>query len=260
MSNSQKDKSCRSLSEEERRHFYWALRSARTTAFADAENYQQILFTIERLGSHLVGRIEALGYYQPCLKQLAENSVYSREVPLSKPSWHTSFEDLYETIREARNDALHQGVIARHLTSNLVLMSLILEDALMGKTGRKWADVMIRQVVVAQPWQPISYVRQQMLTYSISYLPIRKDGSWKLISDYEVAAYINHGKSSDRKMRLIESVDEASRKGLRLSDAKVCFPENLIDATVMRELDAKLIVVVEKDNNIVGVVSPFDIL
>jgi len=253
-------KKCRSLSDEERIHYYWALRSARTAAFADAENYQQILFVIERLGSHLLGEIKTLYKYQPCLKQLAEKSLYSHEVPKHKPSWHSSFDNLFEVIRDARNDAFHQGVIARHLTSNLVLLSLLLEDALMGGKRRKWADVMIRQVIVAQPWQPISYVRQQMLTYSVTYLPIKLGEGWKLISDYEVAAYINRGSSSDRKTRLVESVEEASSKGLHLLDAKVCSPKNEIDTAVMRELDGKLIIIVDKNNNIVGVVSPFDIL
>lgn len=258
MSNYQKK--CRSLSDEERIHYYWALRDARTTAFADAENYQQILFVIERLGSYLLGEIKTLHKYQPCLNELANKSIYSHEIPSSIPSWHTSFEDLYEIVRDARNDAFHQGVIARHLTNNLVLLSLLLEDALMGGKRRKWADVMIRQVVLAQTWQPVSYVRQQMLTYSITYMPVKQDETWKLISDYEVAAYINVRSNSDRKTRLVESVEEASSNGLRLLKAKVSSPESEIDAAAMRELDAKLIIIVDNANNIVGVVSPFDIL
>jgi hypothetical protein len=61
------------------------------------------------------------------------------------------------------------------LTTHAFQVALILEDALM--TDMKMvSQYMVRDVVCAQSWQPISFVRQQMLAYSYSYLPFLDAG------------------------------------------------------------------------------------
>ncbi len=61
-------------------------------------------------------------------------------------------------------------------------------------------DYMVRGAVCAEPWQPISLIRQQMLAHSYSYLPVlltEEDSPvWHLISDHWVATYLRKG---DRK-------------------------------------------------------------
>ena len=42
----------------------------------------------------------------------------------------TPFSRLYDLVQDARNDALHQGAFARHLTIHAIGLALILEDAL----------------------------------------------------------------------------------------------------------------------------------
>ena len=56
------------------------------------------------------------------------------------------------------------------------------------------SDLMIRQPTVAEPWQPVSFVRQLMLENSYSYIPVKDVSSgsnqWMLISEAGVAVYL----------------------------------------------------------------------
>jgi len=46
---------------------------------------------------------------------------------------------------------------------------------------------MVRGVIEAKPWYPISYVCQLMLTHAFSYLPVQIDGAWKFVPEYSIA-------------------------------------------------------------------------
>lgn len=154
-------------------HFRNELRDARAVALRDAEGFDSILFAIERLGSFLLERIEALGEYQSVLIRLAQKSPLSH-LPRPLHGWSPPFNRLLGQLVEARNDALHQGAFARHLTSHAMDVSLILEDALMDGSN-KVGDYMVRNVITAALWQPLSFVRQQMLANSFSFLPVIDD-------------------------------------------------------------------------------------
>ena len=84
---------------------------------------------------------------------------------------------------------MHQGAYARILTDHAVDITIILEDALMSELS-KVSQFMVRDVVEAKPWQPVSFVRQQMLKHSFSYIPVRHKDTWKLISEHSVAQYL----------------------------------------------------------------------
>ena len=174
-------------------YFLNQLRDARTHALRDAEGFRDILFAIERLGLVLSGGEvngnPGLGTYRPVLTELA------REAPLfvdtdQLEAFHPTFEALYTAVKDARNDAMHQGAYARHLTHHSVQLAIILEDALMASLS-KVTHFMVRAPVTAEPWHPVSFVRQQMLENSFSYLPIEIDiqgkPSWRLVSEQAVA-------------------------------------------------------------------------
>jgi hypothetical protein len=91
-------------------------------------------------------------------------------------------------VQAARNEALHQGASARHLTQHCIELALVLEDALVNDATIV-ADYMVKAPLCAYSWQPLSFVRQQMLANSFSHLPIRDaDGKWYLLSDAAVAS------------------------------------------------------------------------
>jgi hypothetical protein len=146
------------------------LRSARATALADAEGFNAVLRVIELLGQQLGRNIKTLGHYKPMLSGLASVSPLAADLPSQWPGYYTSFSALYDEMKLARNDAVHQGAYARTLTDHAVELSIMLEDALMNEAS-KISQFMVRTVVDAKRWHPVSYVRQQMLTNAFSYLP-----------------------------------------------------------------------------------------
>src|SRR5439155_14524227 len=99
---------------------------------------------------------------------------------------HTPFSVLYELVRRGRNAAMHEGASARHLTLHAIELALVLEDALMMGMDQI-GDYMVRNPVYAALWQPLSFVRQEMLVNSFSYLPVaieeRSGKDWRLVSD-----------------------------------------------------------------------------
>lgn len=97
-------------------HFRDPLREARLIALRDAEAFEHIVFVLERIGIHLTGRIGDLGKYQDAIAQCALQSPLAYDIPATARDWHTTFDGLYDLVRNGRNDALHEGAFARHLT------------------------------------------------------------------------------------------------------------------------------------------------
>ncbi len=146
------------------------LRSARAVALADAEGFQAVFHSLELIGQQQIGEVLGLGGYADALSGLADASPLSADVPRDWAACHTTFRALFDELRRARNDAVHQGAYARILTDHAVELTLILEDALMSdmSDAPKISQFMVRDVVEAKMWHPVSYVRQQMLKYAFS--------------------------------------------------------------------------------------------
>src|SRR6516165_2504092 len=111
-------------------HFRDQLREARLRTLRDAEAFEEILFVLEHLGIQLTGKIGNLWEYRDAITQCALQSPLALEIPTICKGWHTPFEGLYDLVRYGRNDALHQGALARHLTVCAIELATILEDAL----------------------------------------------------------------------------------------------------------------------------------
>lgn len=166
------------------------LREARALALEDAEGYQEILFTLEMLGSFLLKERLSLGRYESKIRSLAENSSLSFN---RDNVWHSNFDTLFQLVRTGRNDALHHGSVARHLTESAVKLALLIEDSI-NRDARlmKVSDLMIRNPICTDLWQPLSFVRQQMLLHSFSFLPFVDElGDCHFLSDFRLAKYFN---------------------------------------------------------------------
>ena len=156
------------------------LRRAREACQRDSEAFDEILFSLERLGCFLRGEAIALGAYKCCLCRLvATAGIFPSEY----------FEQLFKSVKDARNDALHQGSVARHLSSRLIEIALILEESL-GSRLTTIEYLMVKQPVVAEDWQTVAMIRQTMLANAFSYLPYKKKGKWVWISDYALASHL----------------------------------------------------------------------
>jgi hypothetical protein len=245
-------------------HFFLTqFRNARAAALSDAEGYQEILFSVERLGSFLTGYIGALGPYGPAITKIAERSALAQDIPGQWRDLHIPFPRLYEMVAHARNDALHQGAFARNLTAHATQLALVIEDALMNEMTQV-ADYMVRDPICAQPWHPISFIRQQMLASSFSFLPVlfSCDGTstWYLISDHKLATYLAHREK--RKQRLATRLDEAVKTdGVQLEEAKLCFVDEAIEEALKRFTGSPLLVRHRQyPDQIVGIITAFDLL
>ncbi len=250
----------RDINKENAIFFRDEFRKARMEAYENLENYQEILFVIERLGSFLKENAKGtLNDFRSDLKKLSEFSTLSGEKT-------KTFNRLFNIIQQARNDALHQGAFARHLTYNLVRISLIFEDALEMKLENlleingeimKIKDFMVGNPVIAELWQPLNFIRHQMLAHSFSYLPFKKDGTWFLISDYILASYL---RSADRKKKLNETLKGAIKNLEEIKSGKVLLNDSV--EKMFDESNGKPVLVFEDKNyqRLVGIITPYDIL
>jgi CBS domain-containing protein len=257
------------MSSEASRDFRLQLQQARENALKDAEAFDGIIHVVERLGSFCFGRVKSLGAYQRALEKLAKLSALATEVPDEWRNVHTPFNSLYAMVKDARNDAMHQGSFARHLTTHAIELALVLEDALkMSENAQKESDSMIsdymvRDLVCAYLWQPVSLVRQQMLTNSFSYLPVRdKEARWCLVSDLQVAKYLQGQPSNERNQRLATTLEEAVETG----EIELLQTKRLKDGTpiaeALKDFDGKPILVYRgaSEAELVGILTAFDLL
>lgn len=260
------------LPPEARWHFLEELRNARLSAQKDAEAFDELLFVFERLGCYLMGRAATLGKYKDELLALAEKSALGGTLDARLANWHTGKSVLYALVNQARNDALHQGAGARHLTEHAIELALLFEDALMNGADdslTELRDIMVRSPAVAEPWQPVSFVRQVMLTNSFSTLPIYVGDRWRVITDAQVAAFLR-GVPNNRLTRLGMTVEEAAKQQpellgnpafenpcARIADVAKRFATNPQDAfiLVLEEPSAS-----PQSRALLGIVTAFDIL
>jgi CBS domain-containing protein len=253
------------LTPEEKRFFREQLRRARAQVLGDSESFESIVRVIEQLGRFLKPGGNGFAKFRQVLGDVASRSALSQEVPKQFPGYHLPFPSLFERVREGRNSAVHEGAAARHLTTHALELALILEDALMPEELTV-SEFMVRGPVVAAPWQPVSFVRQQFLTNSFSYLPVRlsseTDESWRLVSDVAVAALLAGATSEDeRRRRLTIRLREAVTIGLLKLDTPVCVPAHYQVRELVPQLTSvPALVVAESTGELVGIVTPFDLL
>jgi CBS domain-containing protein len=234
------------------------LREAREHAFRDAEAFDDIIHVVERLGSFLTGRIGDLGKYKEEIERIAIRSALAEAVSDQWRALHIPFTLLYRLVKNARNDALHQGAFARHLTGHAIELSLLLEDAMRQSLDSAVAgDYMVRNPVCAELWQPISFIRQQMLANSFSFLPVKgSDDIWCLVSDLQIARHLGSDPEG-RKPRLARSLKDA---GLQLQPAEHCQVSDSLEDTLLK-LDRGPVLVFEHDERTpVGILTAFDVL
>lgn len=236
-------------------------RAARTLALADAEGFLAVIQALELTGQQLSGRINGLACYKPALVKLADRSLFSSAIPEALPTWHTSFSLLYDELRQARNDAVHQGSYARTTTGHALDLAIILEDALMSEASRV-SQFMVHDVVLAQPWHPISYIRQLMLKNAFSYLPVLASNQWRLISESSVARYIRGADSiGQKKERLLVHVSHAIGSALPTIEATTVHPNTPIKEALDKIGDYPILVVSESDQtHLVGLLTASDLL
>lgn len=249
----------------ERTAFRDRLRAARYAALADAEGFHEVCYAVEALGMRLHGSESTIYGYWPSLGELARFSPLFASLPIQFPAFFTRFDALYETLRRARNDAMHSGSYARHATTAAVELCIGLEEALMNAADAKStvADYMVKAPVSVEHWQPIAHARQLMLAHSFSFLPIFHGGRWKLLSELAVVRYLHPMKRVHKEAALAQSISVAVDNGLTLLTAKKVKPTHSVSALIASSVarpTPTLWLVVESRNRLTGVLSPFELM
>jgi hypothetical protein len=249
------------------------LREAREYTLKDAEAFDGIIHVIECLGSFLLGRVAALGQYHDPLKELADHSALSAQVPNLWRNFHTPFSPLFWMLTRARNDAMHMGACARHLTTHAVELALILEDALnmpdvatninTNNNANRISDYMVRDVMLAHLWEPVSFVRQRMLTNSFSYLPFQaQEKEWRLISDIQIARFLQGHLHEGRNDRLAKTLKDVV--AVLPTDSTCChlaMDDESIE-TILEKFNGKPVLIFSKESkdHPIGILTAFDLL
>jgi len=133
--------------------------------------------------------------------------------------------------------------------------------------SNKVSDFMIRDVVIAHEWQPISFIRQQMLINSYSYLPLQRQKNvtpkWYLISDYNLASCIPSERDK-KKQRYLQTIKDALENGdLEIEEADSCEADTTVEkARKMLNDKKKPLLVTHKSepDQILGIITAFDLL
>ena len=253
------------LQPRERLFYRDRLRAARYAALADAEGFESICFALEALGLRLRGRQEALGLYRENIAPQAIRALVFEELPGAFPLRFKTFEALFSIVLAARNDAMHTGSYARHATQAAIELCIGLEEALMVGVERTVENLMVSSPVTVESWQPVAHARQLMLMHSFSFLPVRLDGAWCLVSELGLAKYLSEGA---RKTRLCESIADARSNGMQvreISDAELLragMPVSGVLAGAQVQDGPMLWLVVDErqPDHLAGVLSPFELM
>lgn len=259
----------RKLDEPECRHYRDQLREARYAALADAEGFDEICFALEALGLRLLGMQGDLGKYEDRIGSYACQSTVLNDLAKSKPSWFKTFQALYETVRNARNDSMHAGAYARHATSAAIELCIGLEEGLMKNAKRTIGSLMVKSPITVEPWQPVAHARQLMLMHSFSFLPIWQDDKWWLLSELGLAKFLNVSRTQ-RKTLLGLTIAEASKHKPRLDlthiDENFLYTsETTIDDVLERAATISaptlwLVTDEKRKAHLAGVLSPFELM
>ncbi len=235
------------------------LRAARDVAVRDSEGYQEIIHSVERLGRYYCPQGIGLNAYEGALKSIAAHASVADSYARQYPHFCTSFTSLFRLVRIARNDSVHQGSAARHMTSHAVELALVLEDGLRQMIENPVvSDFMVKSVLVAKLWYPLGWVRHQMLENAFSYLPFVNNGKWYLISDAALSRYLTWDDKL-RKIRLAETLEMVWNQ--IAEEADLIDPQtpinNLIDQTFDRPA---LVCEGQVSHRLIGIIAPFDLL
>ncbi|MBL9164624.1 MAG: hypothetical protein JNL18_17990 [Planctomycetaceae bacterium] len=227
------------------------LRDSRALAYRDSESFAEAVAVLEHIGQLLGGEVgNGLGAYEGAILGLAgqASSTTAREL-----------RELFQVIKDARNDSVHTGAFIRHHTLRLVELLLILEESI-SMNGQVASDLMVRNPLTAELWHNIATVRRNMLTNSFSALPIRVDGEWKLISDRSLVDYLQGASNAEKRRRLGASVETVVQDNiLSIENAQTVAADTPVDE-VKKSLNYLPMLILDPGENLIGILSSFDLL
>ena len=253
-----------------KKYFRNSFRKARYLALLNSEDFTPLLHTLETFGGFLNSlsnddRTEGLYNLKPYLKDFISDSPYLDQMPRDYPVHHSEFEFLYDYVKDTRNEFAHKGVYARQKTRFILELCLIFETKL-NQLEMKASNYAVTGATIAELWQPLGFIRKEMLINSYSYIPVYYQGKWHLISDYNLARYLRDTNTkNEKKKRESETVEIACNqknreKYLKLESAHTFYPEEEISVEEINSTKPILVVDRSDSKKLYGLFTGFDLL
>ena len=118
---------------------------------------------------------------------------------------------------------------------------------------------MVRSPLIVSKCEPLSHVRKEMLLNSYSFIPIYIEDKWQLISDYCLYNYLKTKNNPDSALR--ESVSTACQNGLQLVEpTRIVNEKESIKEINLNTTIPVLVHRIEEKNNLVGILTSFDLI
>ena len=243
------------------------LQKARYQVLEDGENWLGIAQAIEAVGKAIVKgdkNKDTLGKLQEELRKFVKKwhpTTDRGKEEAERGPFESTFKNLLKEVKEARNDEAHTGAAARSAARIATVVGIYLEDTLMAASdAEKDVKAYIQEEVVrAYTWQRLGECRRLMLTHSFSYLPVqiknKIKNEWKMLSDADLAEYLVVKGPDARK----ETVEEAIKSGLNVKDAPEVKP-TYCKRKALNKMEGKAAVVINKEKELLGIITPFDLL
>ena len=126
-------------------------------------------------------------------------------------------------------------------------------------------DFMITNPICAELWQPLSFIRQNMLVNAFSYLPVKVsqngDHCWKVVSDRALAAYIRDSLPQEQRVRLAQTLSNAVENGhLELEVVDVKDGQTPLSEVIKRVSHLPILVSNGSTSNLTGILTAHDLL
>ena len=162
---------------------------------------------------------------------------------------------------------MHIGAYARHATEAAIELCIGLEEALMADVERTVGNVMVTSPITVKQWQPVAHTRQLMLMHSFSFLPVRIDQSWYLVSELGLAKFLGVNNET-KKSRLGETIENAKVAGMEMVTIRdedlLCTNMQVADVlhrSLLQNGPMLWLVVNEAHpEHLAGVLSPFELM
>ena len=248
-------------------HLRKNLQKARYRVLEDGENWLVIVQEVEAVGKAVskspkpVYGLEKLKEPLQCFVREYHPTVSQEEEDFE------NFKDLLEEVQRVRNDEAHTGAAARAAAKIATTVGIYLEDTLMAASGAgdNVKAYIQKEVVQVYTWQRLEECRRLMLMHSFSYLPIKTGKDWELLTDVNLAEYLASAKCDRKRKKLMwETVAGAIKKQevrlklkpaneVKQTDSKAC---------ALKKMNGKAAIVTagDKDKDLVGIITPFDLL
>ena len=239
------------------------LQKARYQVLEDGENWLGIAQAIEAVGKAVAKEDKyrsGLGNLKKELQQFVKKYhpiTDQGQEDIEEGPFESTFENLLEEVKETRNDEAHTGAAARAAARIATVAGIYLEDALMAASGAEKDGVKAyiqTEVVRAYKWQRLGECRRLMLIHSFSYLPVKIGNEWKILADADLAKYLADKGPDGRK----QTVEDAKKNGLKIKKADEV--KSAYSKLRALEIMKGKAAVVMREGDLVGIITPFDLL